>query len=66
MLIPLVTQYIFHDPKSLRLALLLLPLVICPVSILVLLGQRRAFLDQIVNVRAGAAAAAEPTSSFKG
>jgi len=66
MLIPIITQYIFHDPKSLRLALLLLPLVICPASILVLLAQRRAFLDQIVNVRAGAAAAAEPTSSFKG
>jgi MFS family permease len=60
--IPMVTQYAFHDPKALRLALLLLPLVICPASLLVLLGQRRAFLHQIVGVRAGA----EPALGLKG
>ncbi len=54
MVVPMVTQYVFHDPKALRLALLLPPLVICPASLLVLLSQRRAFLDQIVTVRAGA------------
>jgi MFS family permease len=51
MLIPVATQYLFHDPKALRFALLLIPLVICPSSLLVLLGRRRAFIDQISRVR---------------
>jgi MFS family permease len=50
MLIPVATQYLFHDPKALRFALMLIPLVICPSSLLVLLGRRRAFLDQLVRV----------------
>jgi hypothetical protein len=54
--IPLATQYLFHDPKALRLALLLIPLVICPSSFLVLLGRRRAFLDQVTSLGAKAAA----------
>ncbi len=54
MLIPIVTQYLFHDPKALRFALLLIPLVICPASIAVLLGRRRAFLDQLIRLKVAA------------
>jgi MFS family permease len=50
LLIPMATQYLFHDPKALRFALLLIPLVICPLSFLVLLSRRRAFLDQLVRL----------------
>jgi MFS family permease len=54
MLIPLATQSLFHDPKALRFALLLVPLAICPLSLLVLLRQRRAFLAQLLQLQADA------------
>jgi MFS family permease len=51
--IPMVTQYWFGDPKALRFALLLMPVVICPSSFVVLLGRRRAFIDQVLGVALG-------------
>jgi MFS family permease len=54
MIIPIATQYLFHDPKALRFALLLIPLVICPSSFALLLNRRRAFLDQLVRLKADA------------
>ncbi len=50
MIIPMLTQYMFHDPKALRFALLVIPVLICPSSALVLLSRRRAFLGQIMSL----------------
>jgi MFS family permease len=70
--IPMITQYGFHDPKALRFALLLIPVAICPTSFLVLLAQRRAFLDQVVAMtlggdatRGATGAGSPPTSQGK-
>jgi MFS family permease len=57
-IIPMMTQYIFHDPKDLVYALVLLPLVICPLAILVLLRCRPAFLAQVLRIKADAEAVA--------
>jgi MFS family permease len=50
-IIPMMTQYIFHNLKDLGYALMILPLVICPLAILVLLACRRAFLAQVLRIK---------------
>jgi hypothetical protein len=54
---PLLTQYVFHDPGSLRLALVIVPAIVCPLSAGILLWSRRAFAAQVARVRAETAAA---------
>jgi hypothetical protein len=49
---PLLTQYIFHDPASLRLALVIVPAIVCPLSAAILLWSRPAFAAQVRQVRA--------------
>jgi MFS family permease len=51
---PLLTQYVFHDPKALRQALMIVPAVICPLSALILLRARPAFLAQVSSFNGGA------------
>jgi len=60
MIIPLLTQYMFHDPKALRFALLVIPVLICPSSALVLLSRRRAFLGQIMSLEVEAQSPSRP------
>jgi len=52
---PLLTQYVFHDPGSLRIALVIVPAIVCPLSGAILLWRRTAFVAQVA--RAGAATA---------
>lgn len=49
---PLLTQYVFHDPASLRLALVIVPALVCPTSWAILLWSRSAFAAQAARVRA--------------
>jgi MFS family permease len=51
MIFPVLTQYVFHDPRSLRYALIIVPLVVGPAAMLVLLWCRPAFLAQVIRTR---------------
>jgi len=51
MIFPLLTQYVFHDPRSLRYALIIVPLVVSPAAMLVLLCCRPSFLAQVLRTR---------------
>jgi len=51
MIFPVLTQYVFHDPRSLRYALIVVPLVLIPAAMSVLLWCRPAFLAQVIRTR---------------
>jgi MFS family permease len=51
LIIPALTQYVFHNANDLGHALMILPLAICPLAVLVLLGRRRAFLAQVLRIK---------------
>jgi MFS family permease len=51
MIFPLMTQYVFHDPKALRYALIIVPLVISPAAMAVLFFCRKAFVAQVIRTR---------------
>jgi hypothetical protein len=51
MIFPLLTQYVFHDPGSLRYALMIVPVVVSPAAILVLLCCRSSFVARVIRTR---------------
>ena len=48
---PLLTQYVFHGREALRLALMIVPGIACPLSALILLRARPAFLAQVISLK---------------
>jgi hypothetical protein len=53
-LVPTFTQYVFHDPSSLRYALALVPALLFPIAILLLAAARGPYRRQVIVLRDGA------------
>lgn len=51
MIFPILTQYVFHNPQSLRYALIIVPLVVSPAAMLTLLYCRPSFVAQVIRTR---------------
>jgi MFS family permease len=58
LLISFLTQYLFKDPAALKYSMALIPAVVLPFALLIMLGVRKAFVVEVLAVRASYAAPA--------